>query len=57
VNDAGLSPGFAAIPAPQTTTPSITLRIVHYTGGVNLTDAEHAAAQFLDALGIDTSTG
>ncbi|MER5845467.1 GTP cyclohydrolase I FolE [Streptomyces prasinus] len=37
--------------------PSVTaLRVVRDTGGVDLAEAERAAAQFLDALGIDTGT-
>ncbi|WP_185923451.1 GTP cyclohydrolase I FolE [Streptomyces sp. WAC05374] len=54
---AGLSAGLAALPAPQNMRPSLTpLRVVHDTGGVDLAEAERAAAHFLKALGIDTGT-
>ncbi len=57
VDETDLSPSFTAIPTPQTAMPSVTaLRVVRDTGGVDLAEAERAAAQFLDALGIDTGT-
>ncbi len=54
---AGLPTSFAAIPAPQSMRPSITpQRVVHDTGGIDMAEAERAAAHFLKALGIDTGT-
>ncbi|MFI6850965.1 GTP cyclohydrolase I FolE [Streptomyces sp. NPDC050416] len=47
----------ASIPRPQTAAPAPTpLRVVHDTDGIDLAEAERAAARFLAALGIDTST-
>ncbi|MFF5522486.1 GTP cyclohydrolase I FolE [Streptomyces coeruleorubidus] len=54
---AGMPARFTGIPGPQTAMPSITpLRVVHDTGGIDLPGAEHAAALFLEALGIQTDT-
>ncbi|MFH8370671.1 GTP cyclohydrolase I [Streptomyces sp. NPDC018031] len=54
---ADLSARFTGVPAPQTTLPSTTpLRVVHDTGGIDLGEAERAAARFLTALGIETDT-
>ncbi|EKX68213.1 GTP cyclohydrolase I FolE [Streptomyces ipomoeae] len=48
---------FTAIPSPQTARASTTpLRVVHDTDGIDLAEAERAAAQFLGALGIETDT-
>ncbi|MFH8658088.1 GTP cyclohydrolase I FolE [Streptomyces afghaniensis] len=47
----------ASIPRPQTPGPTPSpLRVVHDTDGIDLAEAEHAAARFLAALGIDTGT-
>lgn len=54
---ADLPTGSAGIPRPQTSIPSVTpLRVVHDTDGIDLAGAERAAAQFLQALGVDTAT-
>ncbi|MEV5440552.1 GTP cyclohydrolase I FolE [Streptomyces sp. NPDC052682] len=49
------TPGAARIPRPQTPLPA-PLRVVHDTDGIDLDEAENAAARFLAALGIDTAT-
>ncbi|MYS93563.1 MULTISPECIES: GTP cyclohydrolase I FolE [Streptomyces] len=47
----------ASIPRPQAPAPSpAPLRVVHDTDGIDLAGAERAAADFLAALGIDTSS-
>ncbi|WP_405745289.1 GTP cyclohydrolase I FolE [Streptomyces canus] len=49
--------GSARVPAVETSIPSISpLRVVHDTGGIDLSAAERAAARFLQALGLDTDT-
>ncbi|MFE9017436.1 GTP cyclohydrolase I [Streptomyces sp. NPDC007808] len=54
---ADLPARFAAIPSPQPPRASTApLRVVHDTDGVDLAEAERAAARFLAALGIETDT-
>ncbi|WP_406122516.1 GTP cyclohydrolase I [Streptomyces canus] len=47
--------GSARVPAVETSIPSVSpLRVVHDTGRIDLSEAERAAARFLQALGLDT---
>lgn len=54
---ADLPAGSVGIPAPQTPIPAVPpVRVAHDTGGIDLAEAERAAARFLEALGIGTDT-